>query len=149
MNKKYYQKHKAEILARQKLYYETHKEQAKEYYSRNKEKLIKQSLDYYFKNKERISEFRRQHIIKYGGLNKRIKVDKPLYPADGKCLICNKLRGLEFHHWEDNNPSDGMWICPGCHKKIHANLRRYSKHIVRQLLNTSLKRGMKEVERIL
>lgn len=44
-----------------------------------------------------------------GGLNKRIYT--------GYCEVCGAIRdkNLKYHHWDDTNPSKGIWVCPHCH----------------------------------
>ena len=51
-----------------------------------------------------------QHRQIFCGLHKR------LYPLDGCCEICNeKAIHLGYHHWDDQNPSKGLWMCGSCH----------------------------------
>lgn len=45
------------------------------------------------------------------GLNKR------LYPEGNICELCNKeARCLGYHHWDDNEPSIGIYVCTTCHR---------------------------------
>lgn len=45
----------------------------------------------------------------YFGLHKRP------YPLDGRCEICCVELGKScYHHFNDNNPSLGIWACPSC-----------------------------------
>ena len=46
----------------------------------------------------------------FRGLNKR------LWP--GKCELCTVEGRLGYHHWDDNNPSLGIWICIRCHQFV-------------------------------
>ncbi len=45
------------------------------------------------------------------GLNKR--------PYLGTCEVCGmesvKSGDLAYHHWDDSDPSMGMWLCHMCH----------------------------------
>lgn len=50
------------------------------------------------------------------------------------CEICGHLFKMTgYHHWDDNNPSKGVWICNPCHKivemvdagEIMSRIRRY------------------------
>lgn len=62
------------------------------------------------------------------GLHKR--------PYTNYCEICKVWRekGLHYHHWDDHNPSRGIWVCAYCHRllEFHENglidwyLSRYS-----------------------
>jgi len=47
-----------------------------------------------------------KHVL-LRGLKKR------LHPGD--CELCGKRRRLSYHHWDDTNPSIGLWLCFGCH----------------------------------
>ena len=63
------------------------------------------------------------------GLNKREYL--------GYCEMCGKsseytdeYKGkgfrLNYHHWDDNNPSKGIWVCALCHYFVEALERRLS-----------------------
>ena len=43
-------------------------------------------------------------------------LSKREYP--GKCELCDKEmpKGLAYHHWDDDNPSMGVWLCNACHR---------------------------------
>ena len=47
-----------------------------------------------------------------GGLHKR--------PYTGYCEICGVKREmrLHYHHWDDQNPSRGVWVCAYCHRLV-------------------------------
>ena len=97
---------------------EKRKKYNKEYCIKNKEKILEKNKKWRGKNREwlrnKAREKGRRSIINSGkkwfrGLNKRV------YP--NQCELCNKKqkRGLHYHHWDDTNPSMGMWICIRCH----------------------------------
>lgn len=45
----------------------------------------------------------------YNNLHKRP------YPLNGRCEICiAPLTKYDYHHWDDNNPSLGIWVCASC-----------------------------------
>lgn len=80
----------------------------REYKRRNPEK--------YLKWKENAKIHARKHCIcssnnkVFKGLNKRP------YPEGKGCEICQRQdKHLVYHHWNDNNPSLGLWICKICH----------------------------------
>ena len=80
------------------------------------------SMAYYEKNRKKIIEFRRKHVIqtnKHGNHRDRIfimGVIKRPYPIDSICEICDKAaRKLSYHHWDNNIPSQGIWVCHACH----------------------------------
>lgn len=65
-------------------------------------------------------EYSRKHIlnmrnskgekVRIFGLNKR--------PYPNFCELCGKpqQKGLQYHHWDKNNPNLGIWVCCGCHR---------------------------------
>lgn len=78
-----------------------------------------------------VSEFHRSNTV-YGGLvahckkcrqrtrlttggKRYIGLSKRPYPLNGKCEICNiELDQYDYHHWDDNNLSLGIWVCKSC-----------------------------------
>lgn len=45
----------------------------------------------------------------------RIRVKKRDYP--GACELCGKKpRFPGWHHWDDNHPKFGIWVCHTCHQ---------------------------------
>lgn len=121
----YFQEHKVEIRAQQKLYYESHKERWQEHHLRNREKINCRSREYYQNHKQAVNEKtrerRRLHEIRYHSHKKDIKgLNKAPYPPNGDCLICGRASKLGYHHWLDSNPNIGIWVCAGCHRKIHS-----------------------------
>jgi len=55
--------------------------------------------------------------VYYGNLNKRD------YPKDSCCELCGKnrnTRSLPYHHWDNDNPSKGVWVCETCHRICEA-----------------------------
>lgn len=65
--------------------------------------------------KVRGREYLRRHVIittggvMLRGLNKR--------PYPGACEVCDcEDKKLEYHHWDPDNPSLGIWACSQCHK---------------------------------
>jgi predicted amidophosphoribosyltransferase len=47
------------------------------------------------------------------------KLNKRLYPKDQKCELCNlEKKRLPYHHWDDYNPSKGIWMCNRCHTVV-------------------------------
>jgi hypothetical protein len=71
-------------------------------------------------NKEFTAEFRRKYFIQSGNDQKNRRDIKGLvkrnFPSDGYCELCHKNnKRLAYHHWDDNFPSWGIWMCAGCH----------------------------------
>jgi hypothetical protein len=50
-------------------------------------------------------------LVRIGGLQKR--------PHPGYCELCSKTQKMFlYHHWDDDNPSLGLWVCHRCHNVI-------------------------------
>lgn len=101
-NRTFYDKHPS--------YWHKYKEKKdaymKEYYQRPEVKL---------KHREYQLRYKRQHYLstKTG----RIRVDKRLYPSDQCCEVCGvNHKRLMYHHWDDADPSKGVWVCYLCHQ---------------------------------
>lgn len=59
--------------------------------------------------------YKRSNILYING--KSIVVKKRTRPDD-ICEICGKhVTKLDYHHWNDDMPEYGLWICAKCHKQ--------------------------------
>lgn len=81
--------------------------------------------NYRLRNPEKVKAFREQQkqrrrtsIINSNGC-KIIGVQKRPYPENKSCEICSRpesiSRSLSYHHWDNLNPSKGIWECVVCH----------------------------------
>ena len=44
------------------------------------------------------------------------RVRKRPNPIPGQCELCKERPlKLQYHHWDDNHPQRGLWVCPTCH----------------------------------
>ena len=111
-DKKYYQAHKEQKLEYDKKYCQTHREQRRETQKKHRKS-----------HSEHQREYTRQHVlgttlngkqVSIHGLNKR--------PYTNYCEICGilKTRSLRYHHWSNENPSLGIWVCFKCHGLVEA-----------------------------
>jgi len=108
--RKWYQEHKEEISQHQKSWRKEHPEKAKEIDRKNSQK-------YYSKHRDGIKERQRncmrKNYLKING--KLIRVEKRPRPDD-ICELCGKTaHRLNYHHWNDEHPELGIWICGSCH----------------------------------
>lgn len=86
--KRRYEKNKNKIIARQKEYQKTHREERKIYF--------------------------RENLLHSKG--KWIIVRKRPYPSNNNCELCKRIiKRLLWHHWDDSKPYWGMWLCGVCH----------------------------------
>lgn len=99
------------------------KQKEHEYYVKHREQRIQYSKDYYQAHKEkvnaRIRKYRHEHAILYRNGKGIFGVNKAPYPADKCCPYCGRKRQLSWHHWDNDKPSKGVWICSRCHTTIH------------------------------
>lgn len=115
--KRRYRKHREEELDYQKKYYREHPEEYRQfrmkYYEENRESLLKRAKSYRRKNaKARIEYSKNYHR------NHRLRVNgKDIYVSNkrhytGYCELCGKENvRLSYHHWDDKDPSKGIWVC--------------------------------------
>ncbi|KKM73765.1 hypothetical protein LCGC14_1407150 [marine sediment metagenome] len=48
-------------------------------------------------------------------------LDKRTYPSNAACELCHHVgRQLGYHHWNDENPNLGLWLCTRCHNVAEA-----------------------------
>lgn len=50
-------------------------------------------------------------------------LNKPPYPSNNCCPYCGKNTRLAFHHWDDSNYNDGIWLCRSCHFGIEGVMK--------------------------
>ena len=127
----YYQKNKEAIKTHKREFYQAHKEYWHrwylEYYANNKDEINARNRKHYSENKQKINEryrefrknYRRRHVIGYHDKPAIYGLTKSQYPEDNLCTKCGVNRKLAYHHFNDKNPSEGIWVCLPCHRKIH------------------------------
>jgi len=70
------------------------------------------------KHSKRGTEYnRRRSLVTKDGKRIYLKHDKRPYPNDSKCELCGKkCKFLAYHHWDDETPWIGLWVCQSpCH----------------------------------
>jgi len=85
-----------------------------------KECYSKKHREYYNKNRKKFRDYYRKHIIGENGGKKQIS---GLNKRDwtGYCELCGKSNvRLDYHHWDNKNPSKGIWVCFKCHMMVTA-----------------------------
>ncbi len=76
--------------------------------------------DYYTERLKRSRDYTRRTILvtvtTEGGTVVLTRLNKRPYP--GECEVCGlpKEKGLLYHHWDEDNPSVGLWLCSRCHR---------------------------------
>jgi len=114
--KAYQERNKERLLVYSKEYRITHKDeisaQKKEYGLKNKEKR----KAYNQSRREIQKEFRRKNRLCTIINGKRVVVKCNKRPYPDNCEMCQKkVNRLGYHHWDDNKPEQGIWICYPCH----------------------------------
>lgn len=117
-------------------YYLVHKDQIREYYLARKEEKLEYDRKYRLAHREQLKEQGREYRLTHR--EERIEHDKQrraqiivtidtygnriVLQAPNKrtkptmCELCGRItKSLVYHHWDDNNPSMGLWLCPHCH----------------------------------
>ena len=107
----------------------------------HREAYLAEKKRYREKHKDDIREYRRNNTIKSSFLGGNhldregeLKVEgKRPYPEDCLCETCGikRVRGLNYHHWDDSDFSLGLWVCFRCHMVIHTITRNNTKEPVR------------------
>ncbi len=73
-------------------------------------------------NRRRVREYVRHNILNTRdekGNPIRIKVSKRKHTL--MCELCKKeIKITGYHHWDDDNPRWGIWVCGECHKFCEA-----------------------------
>lgn len=68
--------------------------------------------NWYLRNHKAVLRCARQSQLggKWRGLHKR--------PYTGHCELCGETidSRLHYHHWDDEEPSLGLWLCAQCHR---------------------------------
>ena len=58
----------------------------------------------------------RKYLYLLGDDGKRHPVRVNKRSRSASCEICNKTDcRLDYHHWNDDNPAIGLWLCRSCH----------------------------------
>jgi hypothetical protein len=80
-------------------------------------------------------------------------LDKRDYPQKDVCELCgvahpnkNGKGCLFYHHWDDNNPSIGLWTCFHCHYVAEAVDEGNAEELVSKYLLFKAVHGYKHAE---
>jgi len=106
------------------------RENSKKYYLKNREKICLRMREWGKKNRTKLRGKERMSRLSVNG--KRIRIKKRVYPNNQICELCHKVKKrLGYHHWDDDKPEFGMWICIRCHHFVET-LEEYSDKIVKE-----------------
>lgn len=112
----------------------------REYYQKNKEKLNKKSTErsreryrndanfrkerldhrkrWGIKNENYLCRYRRENKLCTNGTQMLVRKR----PYLGVCELCgNVMKRLHWHHWDNEHPEFGLWLCFLCHDTVEAN----------------------------
>jgi len=63
----------------------------------------------------------------------RVRVNKRPRPTN--CELCGRLKKiLGYHHWDDDDPSKGVWVCGNCHWIVGAYEKKHSDIITERYI---------------
>jgi len=63
----------------------------------------------------------RHYLYLFGEDGKRHAVRVNKRPRPDACELCGDVdTKLNYHHWNEDNPSLGMWLCTPCHFNVEA-----------------------------
>uniref|UniRef100_A0A6M3JJM6 Putative HNH endonuclease n=1 Tax=viral metagenome TaxID=1070528 RepID=A0A6M3JJM6_9ZZZZ len=92
-------------------------EQAKRNRTKNKDRIVEYNKKWREEHPEAVKEWQRSyHERKRLRVNgKTISVNKR--PKTIGCEMCGEIvNRLEYHHWDDEHPCLGLWLCWNCHR---------------------------------
>lgn len=118
-SKKYYQKHKKEILEKFKIYGDKYrhknKDKIRKYFVKNRKKLLKKKKEYYQKHKEKFKKnnIKNRDKIKAHSLARKIKI-----PRGTLCCVCEREKAIDKHHEDYDKPLEVGFCCRGCHREL-------------------------------
>lgn len=102
--KQYNKDHREQRKAYNRRYWREHKERLQEYHKKYRQNHLQEKRDYY-----------RNHVLASPKLPKRV-YGLHKRPYFGHCEICGKSQTHPgYHHWNNENPSLGVWVCMKCH----------------------------------
>lgn len=119
-DKKYKEKNRVLLNAKQKL----------NYYNRNEEehqKALERKRKYDKTDKAKIwnLEYKNRQKKRYlatSTLNNAVRDGKLIRPE--VCSICQSKGSIEGHHADYDKPLEVVWVCKKCHTMIHKNLKK-------------------------
>ena len=104
------------------------------------------------KQRKYTKDYARKYLIRttVGGKPFCIRANKRLRPADERCELCgNKPKRLHYHHWDDEKPSLGVWVCFGCHMAVekfeHDIINRYID-LKERVIEKAIEKEEKEIQ---
>lgn len=115
-NKRYYEKHKAELLKKARAYTLAHQEQRREtikrYYRNHKEQEAKRQVEY-IKNNH--GKYKAHQLVRRAVSKGELKPQP--------CEVCGAEKA-HAHHDDYSKPLEVRWLCHKCHMIHHAKLRK-------------------------
>jgi hypothetical protein len=119
--RKYREKNRETLLAKQKAYYETHKDHVKEWgkqYRREHQKEIyERNRAYQQAHREKVIEWVKAYKIRNPEKAKAQMMAKKI-PMRRRCEAC-KGRATDRHHEDYKKPLEVIFLCRRCHKMLH------------------------------
>jgi hypothetical protein len=81
-----------------------------------KEYMRKYHQEHLERAREQSRNYRRETRVTLKD-GKQIQIDNKPRRPDNICQLCGDTREvIAYHHWDDNYPHCGVWVCVPCHK---------------------------------
>lgn len=113
----YYLQHRTRAMANAKAHYaanrELHNGYGRRYYNRHRKERLEYAKRYGHEYGKRLIKHHGEVILR--------NVNKP--PKPTICSLCKRTSHLAYHHWEDEKPEIGLWVCNRCHWAIHRMIK--------------------------
>lgn len=124
----YYEQHREERLAYQKLYELRHPRDRKAYRQRNKNRIRKYYAQWYRENgRNRADNYMESTFEWQKAFPERVKIQRQLQRAvrsgkisrPEKCSKCRRRKKVQAHHVDYDHYLHFVWLCASCHKLEH------------------------------
>lgn len=100
---------------------------------------------------EAYKEQRREWMRRYRLRGFKGKVQKRERPRNSYCELCGRDMGgvlgrFHYHHWDNEHPEWGMWICSSCHNGVE----KYERGLIDKylVLKTRITGGLSELKEV-
>jgi len=120
---RYYQKNREEINRKNRERYQNDPE------FRASRKRIQAKFRQTERGKEKQREdgrkYHQRHAVKLKNRERIFISNKRQNPRGRNCELCGREQNLNYHHWTDEHPEWGMWLCKSCHISVETFDRGY------------------------
>jgi hypothetical protein len=127
--KKYQENNKEKRNQSNQKWRKTNPEKVREYYKRGYTKTKAKRLHDKYYTSEKYKQWKRTYkklypekYIAWDKANNATKIGR--LKIERKCQLCNQTSRTQKHHTDYAKPLKIIWLCPSCHRHIHAHRMR-------------------------